>query len=383
MARMLVWLAIGLSIAASAAAADAPFTYMVVPSESAASAEVALHGTITLQLSNEGAINKDKVRLLVDGDDLGVTPRYLPDSHRLVFGLVKNTKNQTLWQRLLGSPLAHPLRSLPIALLIDDKAVQATTAGGQADQAMIALRTYDARWFGFGCFVVIAVAAVTAVLCWRTCMMRDSLLPQLRIEDRPFSLGRLQMAVWFCIIFAAFWFILIVTGDINSITSEAFILLGISGATALGSVAVDQSRNQDLVATEKQIEGMGLRTAADVAVLYKAIADGDGGAPATGAIPAAVVQGIANPTLAQLRDAYERAIASYKSDGLLRDLVNDVNGPTIHRWQILVWTVVLAGVYVVRVYGDLEMPTLGTNLLTLMGISGGVYLGFKIPERQS
>jgi hypothetical protein len=32
---------------------------------------------------------------------------------------------------------------------------------------------------------------------------------------------------------------------------------------------------------------------------------------------------------------------------------------------------------------NLEAPTLGTNLLTLMGMRGCVYLGFKIPERQN
>jgi hypothetical protein len=43
----------------------------------------------------------------------------------------------------------------------------------------------------------------------------------------------------------------------------------------------------------------------------------------------------------------------------------------------------LGVIYVIRVNSDLQVPSLGTNLLLLMGISGGVYLGFKLPEQQS
>jgi hypothetical protein len=100
-------------------------------------------------------------------------------------------------------------------------------------------------------------------------------------------------------------------------------------------------------------------------------------------IPGALLAGIATPTVGQIWTEYNKQIAGFRSEGLLRDLVNDVNGPTIHRWQILIWAAVLAAIYVAEVYANLETPTFGTNLLTLMGISGGMYLGFKIPEKQS
>ena len=67
----------------------------------------------------------------------------------------------------------------------------------------------------------------------------------------------------------------------------------------------------------------------------------------------------------------------------MRDLVNDVNGPTIHRWQILIWTLVFGGIYAYSVYANLVTPNFSDNLLALMGISGATYIGFKIPEKQS
>src|SRR5262249_29999815 len=132
------------------------------------------------------------------------------------------------------------------------------------------------------------------------------------------------------------------------------------------------------------LTSMGLKTLSDVEKLYDAvIVQKNGANPATSVIQDASVPGVTTPTLQQLWDAYQAQIANFKTTGFLKDLVTDVNGPTIHRWQILIWTLVLGGVYLWRVYANLEAPTLGTSLLALMGISGGVYLGFKIPERQN
>lgn len=46
--------------------------------------------------------------------------------------------------------------------------------------------------------------------------------------------------------------------------------------------------------------------------------------------------------------------------------------------QIAAWTVVLGAIFIRQVYRDLAMPEFGANLLALMGISPGTYLGLKI-----
>src|SRR5262249_3292899 len=70
------------------------------------------------------------------------------------------------------------------------------------------------------------------------------------------------------------------------------------------------------------------------------------------------------------------------SEGPVKDLLTDSDGISFHRFQMLVWTIVLAFLFVIGVYQTLTMPTFSNTLLSLMGISSGTYLGFKIPEKQ-
>lgn len=72
-----------------------------------------------------------------------------------------------------------------------------------------------------------------------------------------------------------------------------------------------------------------------------------------------------------------------RTRGFFADLVSDNTGGTLHRWQIVVWTVIIALIFLWLTYNTLEMPELPTTLLTLMGISGTLYVGFKFPETQS
>ena len=71
------------------------------------------------------------------------------------------------------------------------------------------------------------------------------------------------------------------------------------------------------------------------------------------------------------------------SEGFFRDLLTDADGVNFHRFQMLVWTVVLGVLFVIGVYKGLSMPEFSATLLALMGISAGTYLGFKIPEKQN
>jgi len=71
------------------------------------------------------------------------------------------------------------------------------------------------------------------------------------------------------------------------------------------------------------------------------------------------------------------------SEGFGRDLLTDAGGINFHRFQMVVWTIVLGFLFCVGVYMNLAMPQFSTTLLALMGISSGTYLGFKIPEQQN
>lgn len=142
--------------------------------------------------------------------------------------------------------------------------------------------------------------------------------PPIDGRRQAYSLGRVQMAWWFILILAGFVAIALISGDEASITPSLLALMGISAATALGSAAID-----------------------------------------------------AQPT-ARAADA--------TSQNWFFDIIQDDSGTVaLHRLQIVIWTIVLGAMFVVTVCRKLTMPEFSGTLLALMGISGGTYIGFKIP----
>lgn len=128
------------------------------------------------------------------------------------------------------------------------------------------------------------------------------------------SMGRCQMAWWMVIVLASFLVIWLVTGDLT-FPASSLILLGISGATALGA---------KLITPES---------------------------------PAAK-QPMAN-------------------SGFLRELLYENGQPALHRFQVFVWTILLGVIFAFNVINNLAQPTFDSTLMTLMGISSGAYVGFK------
>jgi hypothetical protein len=46
---------------------------------------------------------------------------------------------------------------------------------------------------------------------------------------------------------------------------------------------------------------------------------------------------------------------------------------------MVVWTILLGGLYLHSVLVYVTMPDFSTTLLSLMGVSSGAYIGFKLP----
>lgn len=137
-------------------------------------------------------------------------------------------------------------------------------------------------------------------------------------KDRPFSLGRVQMAFWLVLTVGAYTCIWLKTGEISNIIPDSILaLMGISAGTTVISAVVDSNASSQ--------------------------------APATA------------------------------SGNLLKDLLSDSDGISFHRLQMFVWTIVLGFVFIHKVSTTLIMPDFDTQLLGLMGLASGTYLGFKIP----
>jgi hypothetical protein len=381
--------------AVHAACAEEPGKFSLLTPVSGKLPQAGLNDDVRIRIDGDTAIDPAKIQLRLDGSLLSVEPRVMPDRRELIFRLSRADSNRATWSRLLGKPFGHDrIYAVPIAVEIDGKPLafknDTPLRNDEAPQPKIDLITYDAGRMWLGIMTSLAAVIIIVVACMRTPMMRDNAVAQLPVDQRPYSLGRFQMALWFCLILTSFLFIFVVTWDLNSITTESFVLMGISGATALASVAIDQSKDGPPGRVQKNLHAMGIHTRSDAEKLYESKdkrSSDDAGTVIEGAnIPAHSASGQGSnrsPTVKQLWDEYEAQVRDFKATGFLKDLVEDANGPTIHRWQILIWTVILGAIYLAGVYTNLETPTFGANLLALMGISGGVYLGFKIPEKQT
>jgi len=142
----------------------------------------------------------------------------------------------------------------------------------------------------------------------------------------PYSLGRSQMAFWGLLVVLAFVGVWLLTDTMERIPPQVLILLGISGATGLGSIMI-------------------------------------------GSTPKAGMESSLAPVPS-------------RQPSFWRDICSGTEGLSIHRLQVVVWTLVLGAVFIRAVAQAISMPEFSQTLLVLMGISNGTYLGFKVPEAQ-
>jgi hypothetical protein len=171
--------------------------------------------------------------------------------------------------------------------------------------------------------------------------------------ERSFSLGRIQMLWWTWIIGVSMGCVWLSTGEVWALNETCLILIGISAATAVGAVAV----MPDGVAA--------LKTKLDEAnMALTKLPAGDPGIPAA--------QKLVDTAKERLGDAI-------KSRGIRQDISSNFGDDNagLHRLQNIAFTLVLGGWFLVMTFLSGAMPSVSTMLLTLMGISGSTYVGFK------
>ena len=159
---------------------------------------------------------------------------------------------------------------------------------------------------------------VLAVIVWR--FKANMLLS----ETRQWSLSKIQMSLWTVIFSLSYVVLSSIRGDFMDITDGMFWLMGISSTTAVGAKAIVVA-NIDSVNTT-------------------------------------------NPS--RLLSDYDD---NYGANGGYR--------LSLHRCQMALWTVIVAAMSVVGVVTTMHLPDIPNQLLLLMGVSGGTYLGFNYPSR--
>lgn len=251
-----------------------------------------------------------------------------PNSQTLTFHLARTEGSKEAWRDLLSKP-GLDVRVMTFSVGLEDQEQYPTSA-------KLGLIVMQKKWLILAVAIFLIVLYIFFRLAAATALIRDggisgAVMPGFSVLWRrpppntklaPFSLARTQMAFWFFMVIAAFVLIWLIIGDTDTITQGVLVLIGISAGTALGSTAIDSSV-----------------------------------------------------------DPNKPPPAATESNGFLDDILSDGNGVSFHRFQIAVWTLVLGFVFVKNVINELAMPDFGTNLLTLMGISSGTYLGMKLPEK--
>jgi hypothetical protein len=343
-----------------------------------------------------GALKPADLVLFLNGRPLaGVKgiPASTSDSDWVAFDLKRTNDSSDAWAALLGRPGFQRHRGVSVGVGLPDQ--QAFPADGNA-QMIINLRLYHKGWAIFALIVLILTIALFFYLAKRTGIVRDTGPPKVTATERPYSLARIQAAFWFFLIIGSFIFLYLVTGDYNTITEQALILMGIGTGTALGAAMIDANKNESANEDLSQLEPQQARLQTEVAELTKQQTDLQNKIAAAGAAATDADKGTLSTITTSLSEKQaELTVVTNKinvaasgltkpvTGGFRRDLLTDADGTNFHRFQMVAWTLILGFLFVVGVYKALSMPEFSGTLLALMGISAGTYLGFKIPEKQS
>jgi len=376
-----------------------------------------LNHSITLTINNVadwqqcGNFDAKKLTLFLDGIALqGLKPTFSSDITKITYSLdypdASSTDNidgsdspalKQSWRQLLKSgrnSVFNSSRKVIVSLGYEGKQFPS--------EIKAELIVVDPIWFkSFGVFSLLLLLFFIW-LSIKSDVLREPGAQPLKSTDqkpilrKPFSLSRFQMAAWFFVVLISYLFIWIVTSDLSNLTASVLGLIGISAATGLGAAAVDSGKAAD---QQRQLDGLTAmlkQSEVEKQSLQSYIAQLNAAATAT---PAPTNQNDLQTTLAKksgelagkeqeiihVQDqlaALNMEMKPAASEGFINDILSDCSGVSFHRFQIFSWTVTLIIIFITKVCNDLSMPDFDSNLLALMGISSGTYLGFKLPSKQ-
>jgi hypothetical protein len=353
-------------------------------------------------------INYRSLELFLDGMRFhSLHPDFI-SPNILSFSLIYDDSSRQEWRNLLGSleSSSHVTR-IGMGFENDQEIVRIAATPGYIPQFTFII--YRKGWFVFAILAALAALALFWFLAVKSDIIRDSAPPEPSNGGRrPYSLARFQMAIWFFVILIGYLFIFLLTGQFNNVLNDqSLILMGIGAGTALGAAMIDSTKSGTARSQLTTLIPQKTRAEAELQDLQAQLKDVETQlaalkAPPAEGQPAPAPDAEELQTLNQNRQSLKGQIAEKKSqiaalkdqidgvyhtlqnpvsEGFLRDILTDSNGISFHRFQILVWTLVLVAIFCTEVYNDLLMPEFSTSMLALMGISSGTYLGFKIPEQ--
>lgn len=268
------------------------------------------------------------VALYLDGREIpDIKPESgapIPEKEELRYHLSRSEKSDEAWADLLGNPPIGAWRRFlrrPTEVSVGLSGEYALKSGVGYKGSTFELIRFREGWFYLSTFAVVVLVGMVVRFAQQTTLLRDKgpVTNGAPGDLPPYSLGRVQMAFWFVLVVISFVNIWLVTNGWDTINGTVLALIGIGTGTALGSSLIDGTQNgQTLI------------------------------------VP--------------------------RSRHFIPDILTDGDGYAFHRFQMAVWTLVLGVLFLYSVWQRLSMPEFSATLLGLLGISGGTYLGFKIPE---
>ncbi len=310
------------------------------------------------------------------------------------FSLVRNDSSKPGWSHLLNQPVLNRKVIVSVGFPNGEEIDSWVNPKQVTEKDQQFYLTIIPKFrTAFGLIVILGALIAFLALARHTHIIRDAAAPRRPDGQRPYSLARGQMAFWFFLVIASYFFLWIVTGDMDTLNTSVLGLIGISAGTALGSAFVDASKpisadssgNQPIVDVTRphlevlaELKKLRADTQKELQALQKARA-------------------LISPSDKHALDDNERQqnevrerLANYRWQsayfawptwkGVMYDLLAENNLISFHRFQIFVWTLILGIMFVANVYNELAMPEFSATLLGLLGISAGTYVGFKLPE---
>jgi len=313
------------------------------------------------------------------------------------FSLVRNDSSKPGWSHLLNQPVLNRKVIVSVGFPNGEEIDSWVNPKQVTEKDQQFYLTVIPKFrTAFGLIVILGALIAFLALARHTHIIRDPAAPRRPDGQRPYSLARGQMAFWFFLVIASYFFLWIVTGDMDTLNTSVLGLIGISAGTALGSAFVDASKpisadssgNQPIVDVTRphlevlaELKKLRADTQKELQALQKARA-------------------LISPSDKHALDDNERQqnevrerLANYRWQsayfawptwkGVMYDLLAENNLISFHRFQIFVWTLILGVMFVANVYNELAMPQFSATLLGLLGISAGTYVGFKLPETRA
>lgn len=262
---------------------------------------------------------------------IGVTPLAVDlGQGRLQFHLRITAQNRDTWTHLL-SPLTFQ-RAVQFSVGLEQVDPFATDLTLTSRRALLTVINW--RWLLAAVLIVATFSLAFCALAMHTTLLMERCKLLDGTLSHRFSLAKVQLALWFFVIFSAFLVIWLATGNLDSLNSSIVATLSISAGTALGDTFVKAA----------------------------------GPSTATAALQAGNKDTFLAP--------------GWTARRFMRELVSDDEGCSIARFQMLAWTVALVIVFLADVFDDLQMPVFGPELLYLLGLSTGTYVAHRLPEVQ-